>query len=203
MSGQKDRLNRQLRAGIGRFVESNRPLEVIPKGSQSAPLGLYHYTIGRKLGGGIMETQSLYPMPDYHSTIGERPVVWFSLQAEMEPTAAKGILSPDGDVVPADMRNPIHLAIMKGMFRFLLKAKTKVHNIYGYKVHSHVKPFVFNGFISLERQNGRNAERDWYVSFVEIPLTAIERIDTWTGEQWEPLSDRSGFRFKDGVLAPV
>lgn len=144
----------------------------------------WHYTTGERFLS-IVECGFLLPATAL-ITSKERPVVWFSLNQEWEPTANKMLRSPDGTLIFLDKEGTCKFG--GGLVRFgyplertirwpLLARKAKI------------PPTTRVGLELAARENGSNPN-DWCGVLRPVPLDELT-IEVLDGEKWVSVRSRT------------
>lgn len=177
---------------------SNTKATDVPPGMCFAGEEMWHYTIGAKLPY-IANSGALLPIPTRGAPKTERPVVWLSKHPFFEPTSAKGFTDfQTGTWRILSMQETHEMG--QGLFRFKVKKEQLLHSIFGFKSRSRIKPAHFDMIWKEGIRQGADPMQ-WFVSFDPIPLTEIERIEAWDGQQWlHNLSHCSAWDFEESIL---
>jgi hypothetical protein len=137
----------------------------------------WHYTTGIAFQS-IVKSGVLLPSKKYIAK-NERPVLWFSLNQDYEPTAAKGVRLDDGRVAQGSRDTTYKFG--GGLVRFGYAAKRLIP-WRDLKKKARIPIRVVDG---LERV-GRKMQAhpgDWLGSFRAISISELV-IDVWDGASW-------------------
>lgn len=145
------------------------------------PLMAWHYTTGQKVPG-IASAGFIYPA-DTLLAPNERPVAWFSLNPDFEPTAAKGLIDPQTGIrrtaTVVEMFN-----LCGGLYRFGVPARGLLTGD-ALRLKARIPAHVWKGLILAGMESGADPKQ-WFgfVGAVELARCLVQRLNPETGA-WE------------------
>jgi len=141
---------------------------------------VYHYTFGHKLR--IIKEDGFLRPTGVNISPREVPVLWFSRNPQFEQTAAKAWLQ-NGMVT---LMTHSEMDRMLGIFRFkLITPDARLYSWMQLQRKARIPPKTICHMIDEGVKRGARP-RDWYGSFVPIPLGSM-RLQRWNdpAQEWE------------------
>jgi len=148
-------------------------------------LDRWHYTVGDRLVS-ILKDGRLKPATKNISK-REKPILWFSTEAEWEPTASKGWRNPDGSVLWMTREQMLDRGVT--LVRIGVVASV---NLMSWEVLKKKCGMPLQDALQLERvaiKRGGNPAK-WYGTFNPVPKSKWSAIQVYEDGSWK--GDREG-----------
>lgn len=139
---------------------------------------IWHYTTVQKLGQ-IIDSGTLLPFAPPRER-SEKPVVWFSRQADWDLTANPVVTTSAGRRY-ATLDETIVLG--GGLARIGVTLDVAPHDWKGYKKLSHVSPRRAKAMYGRAVALG-SRPASWHVAFEQVPRAQWLAVETWDNGQW-------------------
>jgi hypothetical protein len=140
---------------------------------------LWHYTIKDRLGQILLDGQ-LRPAST-GSTKKEKPVVWFSQQADWEPMVNRLWRSPEGGLLRLSKDQTIVLG--GGLARISVAPAVAPHDWKTYKQRSGISPKMAKAIYDSAVAAGSKPSL-WFATFEPVPRSRWLAVEIFQDEQW-------------------
>jgi len=139
----------------------------------------YHYTYGDNFAkiiesGVIRRAVALID-------VGEKPVVWFTLNPIWDPTVNKAAYGPEGEIVFLTKEETAQYG--NGLFRFGVPLAVAPLTWSEIRQQSGMSPDIAKALEETANEKGSDP-REWRGTFDDVPLSKCVAIDFWYQGKW-------------------